>query len=280
MRKQHCACAVTLVLGLFFASSSAQQAKVTRYVRYALKGTMSYGILEGENIRPVTGNIFEDPEPASTTVRLADVRLMTPCQPSKVIAVALNYKSNLGDKAPAAHPELFAKLTSSLVGPEDLILLPTDSTNAHYGGALVIVVGRRAKNISPAEAPRYIFGVTAGNDLSERGWEQSDLQWFRARSSDTFGPVGPVIAQGLNYDDLLVQTRVNGEVRQSERTRNLVFNTSAIVSYVSKYVTLQPGDLIFTGTPGETKAIKSGDVIEVEVEGVGVLRNKAVRVHQ
>ena len=121
--------------------------------------------------------------------------------------------------------------------------------------------------------------MTAGNDVNERDWEQSDLQWFRSRSSDTFGPIGPVIAQGLNYDDLLVQTRVNGEVRQSERTKNLVFNTSAIISNVSKYVTLQPGDLIFTGTPGETKAIKPGDVVEVEVEGVGVLRNKVVRVH-
>jgi 2-keto-4-pentenoate hydratase/2-oxohepta-3-ene-1,7-dioic acid hydratase in catechol pathway len=278
MRKQQCACAVTLVLGLSIASSSAQQ-NVTRYVRYALKGTMSYGILEGENIRPVTGNIFEDPEPASTTVRLADVRLMPPCQPSKVIAVGLNYKSNLGDKAPAAYPGLFAKLTSSIVGPEDLILLPLDATNTHYGGELVIVIGKRGKNITLAEAPRYIFGVTAGNDVSERGWEQSDLQWFRAKSSDTFGPVGPVIVQGLNYDDLLVQTRVNGEVRQSERTKNLIFNTSAIVSYVSKYVILQPGDLIFTGTPGETKAMKPGDVVEVEVEGVGVLRNKVVRVH-
>ncbi len=122
--------------------------------------------------------------------------------------------------------------------------------------------------------------MTAGNDVSERNWEQSDLQWFRARSSDTFGPVGPVIAQGLKYDDLLVQTRVNGAVQQSGRTGNFVFSTSAIISSVSKYVTLQPGDLIFTGTPGETKAINSGDVIEVEVEGVGVLRNKAIRVHQ
>jgi 2-keto-4-pentenoate hydratase/2-oxohepta-3-ene-1,7-dioic acid hydratase in catechol pathway len=278
MRKPQCVCAVTLVLGLFIASSGAQQ-KVTQYVRYAFKGTVSYGILEGEIIRPVTGNIFEDPEPASTTVRLSDVRLMAPCQPSKVIAVGLNYKSHLGDKAPAAFPGLFAKLTSSIVGPEDFILLPLDATNTHYEGELVIVIGKRGKNITPAEAPRYIFGVTAGNDVSERGWQQSDLQWFRAKSSDTFGPIGPVITQGLNYDDLLVQTRVNGEVRQSERTKNLVFSTSAIVSFVSKYVTLQPGDLIFTGTPGETKAIKPGDVVEVEVEGVGVLRNKVVRVH-
>jgi 2-keto-4-pentenoate hydratase/2-oxohepta-3-ene-1,7-dioic acid hydratase in catechol pathway len=278
MNKRLFACAATLVLGMFTCSSSAQH-RVTRYVRYALKGTVSYGILDGETIRPVTGNIFEDPEPASTTVRLSDVRLMPPCQPSKIIAVGLNYKTHLGDTPPAAYPGLFAKLTSSIVGPEDLILLPLDATNTHYEGELVIVIGKRGKNITAAEAPRYIFGVTAGNDVSERGWQQSDLQWFRAKSSDTFGPIGPVIAQGLNYDDLLVQTRVNGEVRQSERTKNLVFGTSAIVSYISKYVTLQPGDLIFTGTPGATQAIKPGDVVEVEVEGVGVLRNKVVRVH-
>jgi len=278
MRKRQCICAVIMGLGLLVASSGAQQ-KVTRYVRYALKGTVSYGILEGEIIRPVTGNIFENPETSSTTVRLSDVRLLAPCQPSKVIAVGLNYKSHLGERAPAAYPGLFAKLTSSIIGPDDLILLPPDATNTHYEGELVLVIGKRGKNITPAEAPRYIFGITAGNDVSERGWQQSDLQWFRAKSSDTFGPIGPAIAQGLNYDDLLVETRVNGEVRQSERTKNLVFSTSAIVSYVSKYVTLQPGDLIFTGTPGETNAIKPGDVVEVEVEGVGVLRNKVVRVH-
>jgi 2-keto-4-pentenoate hydratase/2-oxohepta-3-ene-1,7-dioic acid hydratase in catechol pathway len=112
--------------------------------------------------------------------------------------------------------------------------------------------------------------------VSERAWQRSDLQWFRAKASDGFGPIGPAIATGLNYDDLLVQTRVNGEVRQSERTRDLIFNVPTIVSYISKYVTLMPGDVIFTGTPQTTRAMQPGDVVEIEVEGVGVLRNTVV----
>ncbi|MBM3789125.1 MAG: fumarylacetoacetate hydrolase family protein [Acidobacteria bacterium] len=278
MRVPHTVTACVLALVLMGAAAGAQQ-KVTRYVRYADGGTVSFGILEGEMIRPLAGDLFSDPQPAATTVRLADVQLLAPCQPSKVIAVGLNYKSHLGERPSAEYPGLFAKLPSSIVGPDDFILLPTEAKNAHYEGEMVIVIGRRAKNLTPAEAPRYIFGVTAGNDVSERDWQRADLQWFRAKASDTFGPIGPVIARGLNYDDLLVQTRVNGEVRQSQRTKDLIFNTSAIVSYISKYVTLLPGDLIFTGTPGQTKALNPGDLVEVEVEGVGVLRNKVVRVH-
>jgi 2-keto-4-pentenoate hydratase/2-oxohepta-3-ene-1,7-dioic acid hydratase in catechol pathway len=125
-------------------------------------------------------------------------------------------------------------------------------------------------------AAEYIFGVTAGNDLSERDWQRNDLQWLRAKGSDTFGPIGPVIVRGLDPNDLLLQTRVNGEVRQSERTRDLIFDVEEIVSYVSRYVTLYPGDVIFTGTPGSTMALEPGDVVEVEVEGVGVLRNTVV----
>ena len=131
--------------------------------------------------------------------------------------------------------------------------------------------------MSVADAGEYIFGVTAGNDVSERDWQANDLQWLRAKASDTFGPVGPTIVRGVNYDDLLVQTRVNGEVRQSESTADLIFDISTIVSYVSRYVRLLPGDLIFTGTPGSTQAMSPGDVVEIEVEHVGVLRNRVVR---
>jgi 2-keto-4-pentenoate hydratase/2-oxohepta-3-ene-1,7-dioic acid hydratase in catechol pathway len=141
---------------------------------------------------------------------------------------------------------------------------------------MVIVMGRRAKDVGVEEAADFIFGVTAGNDISERDWQGDDLQWFRAKASDTFGPVGPMIVTGLDYDDLLLQTRVNGEVRQSERTRDLLFGVAEIVSYVSRYVTLLPGDIIFTGTPGSTRAMEPGDMVEVELEGVGILRNTVV----
>jgi 2-keto-4-pentenoate hydratase/2-oxohepta-3-ene-1,7-dioic acid hydratase in catechol pathway len=137
----------------------------------------------------------------------------------------------------------------------------------------VLVIGRTCSDVSEADAPSCIFGITAGNDVSERDWQASDLQWFRAKASDTFGPVGPTIARGLDPDLVLVETRVNGEVRQHEWTSDLIFGSAAIVSYVSRYVTLQAGDLIFTGTPQQTRALQPGDVVEVEVDGVGVLRN-------
>jgi len=260
-------CATTL-------SVPAARAQVTKYVRYAQGNATSYGILEGEQIRELRGDLFADPRPTGRTVPLSSVRLLAPCVPGKVIAVGLNYQSHLGTRAPAAYPGLFAKMPTSIVGTGADIVLPPDAKDAHYEGELVIVIGKRASRVSEASARSYIFGVTAGNDVSERDWQRDDLQWFRAKASDTFGPLGPAIVAGLNYDDLLLQTRLNGEVVQSERTKDLIFNVAKIVSYVSQYVTLEPGDVIYTGTPQTTRQIKDGDVVEVEVEGVGVLRNK------
>jgi 2-keto-4-pentenoate hydratase/2-oxohepta-3-ene-1,7-dioic acid hydratase in catechol pathway len=142
---------------------------------------------------------------------------------------------------------------------------------------MVIVIGKKGKNIPESDTGQHIFGITAGNDVSERDWQKGDLQWFRAKGSDTFGALGPCIAQGLNYNNLLVESRLNGEVRQSQRTSDLIFPVPLIVSYVSRFVTLVPGDIIYTGTPGNTKAMAPGDVIEIEVEGVGVLRNRIAR---
>ena len=265
-----------IALVLLSTPLPAQQG-VTRYLRYAHEGRTAYGTLEGETIRELAGSIFESPRPTGRTVRLAEVKLLAPVEPSKVIAVGLNYRSHLGNRPVAEYPGLFAKLPTSIVGPDAEIMMPADATDLHYEGELVIVIGRKAQNVPVADALQYVFGVTAGNDVSERAWQRNDLQWFRAKASDTFGPLGPVIARGLNYDDLLVQTRVNGEVRQSERTKDLIFNVPTIVSYVSRYVTLLPGDVIYTGTPQSTKAMQPGDVVEVEVEGVGVLRNTVVR---
>ncbi len=267
-------CAVLLIV-MWVDPAPAQQG-VTKYVRYSHEGITSYGILDGETIRALDGNLFSTPRPTGRTLRLSDVELLAPVAPSKVIAVGLNYQSHLGNREPAAYPGLFAKYPTSIVGHGANIIIPSDSKNLHYEGELVIVIGREAHNVSAAEAPDYILGVTAGNDVSERDWQRDDLQWLRAKGSDTFGPVGPAIVTGLNYNDLLVQTRLNGEVRQSESTADLIFGIDEIVSYVSRYFTLLPGDLIFTGTPGSTSAMKAGDVVEIEVQGVGVLRNTLV----
>ncbi len=265
-----------VVMLLFAASAAVARADTTKYVRYDHQGRQVYGILDGETIRELEGDLFSSPKATGKTVGLSEVQLLPPCQPSKVIAVGLNYRSHLAGRPVPEYPGLFAKYPTSIIAHDEPIIMPSDAHDLHYEGELVVVIGKKATKISAAEARDYIFGVTAGNDVSERAWQQADLQWIRAKASDTFGPIGPAIVSGLDYNDLLVQTRVNGEVRQSERTKDLVYDVDTIVSYVSQYITLLPGDIIFTGTPGATKALKPGDVVEIEVEGVGVLRNRVV----
>jgi 2-keto-4-pentenoate hydratase/2-oxohepta-3-ene-1,7-dioic acid hydratase in catechol pathway len=262
---------------LLASAGSGTAQEVERFVRFETDGRILNGILEGDEIRPIDGDIFGQHEVLSTRIPLSGVRLLAPVTPSKVIAVGLNYQSHLGERDPAAYPGLFAKYPTSIVGPEAPIVRPPDAQNLHYEGEMVVVIGREARNVPVEEAGRYVFGVTAGNDVSERDWQSADLQWFRAKASDTFGPLGPILVTGLNHDDLLLQTRVNGEIRQSARTSDLIFDVEEIVSYVSRYVTLYPGDIIFTGTPGTTQAMEPGDVVEVELEGVGVLRNPVVQ---
>jgi 2-keto-4-pentenoate hydratase/2-oxohepta-3-ene-1,7-dioic acid hydratase in catechol pathway len=246
---------------------------VTKYVRFAQGSAQSFGILDGESIRELRGDMFGSHQPTGRLLRLSDITLLPPVNPGKVIAVGLNYQSHLGERPPASYPGLFAKYPSSIIPTGAEIVLPADSRNAHFEGEMVVVIGKTAKNVTRAQARSHIFGVTAGNDVSERDWQRADLQWFRAKASDTFGPLGPAIVTGLNFDDLLLQTRVNGQVVQSQRTKDLIFDVAGVVSYVSQYVTLLPGDVIYTGTPGTTRPIKAGDVVEIELEGVGILRN-------
>ncbi|HSF15232.1 MAG TPA: fumarylacetoacetate hydrolase family protein [Vicinamibacteria bacterium] len=262
---------------LALAVAARASAQVTKYVRYAERGQETqthYGVLEGDTIRELDGSPIDGAKPTGKTVGLASVRLLAPVEPSKVIAVGLNYKSHLGGQTPSKVPPLFAKLPTCIVGPEADIVYPEGASNVHFEGELVIVIGKKASRISKEEASDYVFGVTAGNDVSERNWQQEDLQWFRAKASDTFGPIGPAVVTGLNYNDLLLQTRLNGEVLQKQRTSDLLFDVEDIVSFTSQFVTLDPGDVIFTGTPGTTSAMKPGDVVEIEVEGVGILRNR------
>ena len=258
-------------------SAAAAQEEAVRFVRFRSPQGVSWGILSGARIREIDGDIFGAHRATDRWVDTAEVVWLPPTEPRKVVAVGLNYRSHLGDREPASEPGLFAKYPTSLVGHGDDVVLPPDARNVHYEGEMVLVIGRRCSRVSREEAMDCVFGITAGNDVTERDWQRGDLQWLRAKASDTFGPVGPAIAVGPDPDDVLVRTRVNGEVRQSERTSDLIFDVRAIVSYITRYVTLEPGDLVFTGTPGTTRALRPGDVVEVEVEGVGTLRNRVVR---
>jgi 2-keto-4-pentenoate hydratase/2-oxohepta-3-ene-1,7-dioic acid hydratase in catechol pathway len=268
---------VRAALALSFVAMPLMAQAPVKYVRYASGTTATWGILEGSTIRELRGDLFAKPTPTGKRVELSSVKLLPPVEPSKVIAVGLNYKSHLGERPSAQYPGLFAKYPTSIIAHGENIVLPPDAKNAHFEGEMVLVIGKRASKVAKEDALSYVFGITVGNDVSERDWQRTDLQWFRAKASDTFGPLGPVIVTGLNADDLLLQTRLNGEVVQSQRTKDLIFDVRSIVSYVSQYVTLVPGDVIYTGTPGSTKAINPGDVVEVEVEGVGILRNPVVR---
>jgi 2-keto-4-pentenoate hydratase/2-oxohepta-3-ene-1,7-dioic acid hydratase in catechol pathway len=249
---------------------------VTKYIRYRDGNSSSYGIVDGEVVREIQGDLFGSPIETGRTRPLTGLELLNPCQPTKIVAVGRNYKSHLGNRSHPQHPEIFYKPLSSLQDPDGPIVIPPDATDVHYEGELVLVVGKRVKDISKEEAPSAIFGATCGNDVTDRNWqygERKDVQWWRAKGSDTFAPAGPVIVTGLNCDNLLLETRLNGETVQKESTSDFIFDCATFISWISRWVTLMPGDIIYTGTPGATRKLAPGDVVEVEIEGIGTLRN-------
>jgi 2-keto-4-pentenoate hydratase/2-oxohepta-3-ene-1,7-dioic acid hydratase in catechol pathway len=267
--------AASLLLTAFAATAAGQ--KVTKFCRFQLDKAAVHGVVEGDVVHEIAGNLFGEWKRTGKTRPLAEVKLLVPVRPGKVLAMAGNYRSHHPGQTVDPKfevPQLFFKPPTCLVPQGAPIVIPPGTTNVHHEAELVLVIGRRAKNAPKEKALDYVFGVTCGNDISARDWQKGDVQWWRAKGCDTFGPCGPFIVSGLNYDDLEVQMRVNGEVRQQQRTRDLIHNVAAMVSFISRHATLEPGDLIFTGTPGQTSPIKPGDVCEVEIEGVGVLKNK------
>jgi len=261
------------LIALTFSSTSIASEK---YVHLEYQGQAYYGLLKEGALRLIEGDLFGKHSVTSKTLELNNVTLLPATNPSKIIAVGLNYKSH-NNSTKGAHPRLFSKLTSSLTAHNTPIWIFPDSTNLHYEGELVVVIGKIASNITAKQASEFIFGVTVGNDVTDRSWQASDLQWLRGKGADSFSPIAPWVVTGLDYNNLLVETRLNGKTVQSERTRNLLFNVDEIVSYASRYFTLLPGDLIFTGTPGRTSAMRAGDVVEVEIESVGKLTNIITR---
>jgi len=259
---------------LFLLSGSLNSlAETNRYIRYNQNNLSSYGVIIDEKVHQLTMAPYLGGTQTGETANLDEIILLAPAEPSKVIAVGYNYHSHRGERILPAHPPIFLKLPTSIIATNDSIIYPDGATDVHYEAELVVVIGKTASKVSKENAGDYIFGVTAGNDVSERNWQANDLQWFRGKAADTFAPLGPEIVTGLNYKDLLVQARLNGKVMQSQRTRDHIHDIDAIVSHISQTVTLFPGDVIYTGTPGNTTAMVPGDIIEIEVEGVGILKN-------
>jgi 2-keto-4-pentenoate hydratase/2-oxohepta-3-ene-1,7-dioic acid hydratase in catechol pathway len=237
-----------------------------------------YGIIEGLVVRPlIDADLFDSPRAgAEDHFELAEVRLHAPVVPSKIVCVGRNYKEHaaeLGNKLPD-EPLLFLKAPSAVIGPEETIKLPTQSSQVEHEGELGVVIGRSAARIAEDDDPlAYVLGYTCVNDVTARDLQRKDVQFTRAKSFDTFCPAGPFIATEINPLDVMVTTRVNGNVKQSARTSAMAFDVPFLVRYISNVMTLLPGDLIATGTPAGVSRLSAGDVVEVEIEGIGILRN-------
>ena len=245
-------------------------------MRYLKDSVVYFGLLEGKDLLRLDGDLFDGYTKTGLVDILSEVKPLFPCEPRQIFAVGRNYKSHLKDQKQPTRPEIFYKPYSSLLNPEDPIIIPSDANNVHLEGELVLVIGRKTHRISIQDALNSIFGLSCGNDVTVREWQRGpdkDLQWWRAKGSNTFAPVGPVIARAVGFDDLLLRTRLNGTVVQEQRTSDLIFDCSTIISYISQYVTLWPGDIIFTGTPGNTKFLGPGDIVNIEIEDIGVLSN-------
>jgi 2-keto-4-pentenoate hydratase/2-oxohepta-3-ene-1,7-dioic acid hydratase in catechol pathway len=249
--------------------------KIGKYGRFQIGEAVAYGVVEGDRVRQLKGDLFGTREVTDKSYPLKEVKWLVPVEPKQVFALAGNYKSHLGEKIDPMYeiPQLFLKSLACLLPTGENIVIPPGAENVHYEAEMVVVIGREARNVPQDQANDYVLGVTCGNDVSARDWQKQDRQWWRAKCCETFGPVGPFIVTGINYDDLLLTLKLNGEIKQQQRTCDLIHNVAAMVSFMSRYQTLYPGDLIFTGTPGKTSAIKPGDTVEVELEKVGTLMN-------
>ncbi|WP_413283205.1 fumarylacetoacetate hydrolase family protein [Vibrio sp. MA40-2] len=248
-------------------------ANIEKFVRYADNGSVKYGQVIGQNVYPVEGNVFDQFTLSQEKIALESIQLLIPTVPEKVFAVGMNFASHLSSPSNQA-PPLFLKLPSSLILSGEVIQAPKDANNVHFEGELVIVIGKQVKQIEPAQVKEAVFGVLAGNDLTERSWQGRDLQWMRSKASDGFGPISSMITRGIDYENVLLTTRLNGKVVQQENTKNMIHSVDKVVSYLSQYFTLKPGDLIFMGTPGRTQALSDKDTVSVSIDGVGMVENK------
>jgi 2-keto-4-pentenoate hydratase/2-oxohepta-3-ene-1,7-dioic acid hydratase in catechol pathway len=247
------------------------------YVRFERTGGGSgAGLLEGESIRVIREPFWEATEPTGEVVTLESVRLLPPCEPRSIVCVGLNYASHLQGRPVPDPPTLFFKPLSSIAGPGDDVVLPDGAGRVDPEGEVVVVIGRTLRRASREESLAGIFGYTAGNDVSAREWQRADGQWWRAKGSDTFGAFGPGIVTGLAFDAIELRARVNGEETQHARSDELIKDIPEIVRYVSAVMTLVPGDIIYTGTPGQPAALSPGDVMEVEITGLAPLVNRVV----
>jgi len=251
--------------------------------RARFKERVIYGVLDGERLIPIEGSIFADFSVGGEAVPLAGVQLLAPVGPSKIVAVGLNYKDHAMERGKPLpeEPLLFIKPSTAVIGPDEAIVYPHMSKRVDYEGELAVVIKRRASQLSALEPVEpYILGYTCFNDVTARDLQDKDKQFTRAKSFDTFAAIGPWIVTGLDPSNLDIKTFLNGKLRQSSNTRNLIFSIPDLVRFISNVMTLLPGDVITTGTPAGIGPMVPGDEIDVEIEGIGTLRNRVLRIRE
>jgi len=252
-----------------------------RIVRFELRGRTGYGIIEGEKISVLWGVPYGDGWSNTTgeLLSLPEVTLLAPCEPSKIMAIGLNYRDHaveFGHPLPA-EPLLFMKPSTSVIGPDEDIVYPEMSRQVDYEAELAVVIGKTARHVREEDFRDYVLGYTCINDVTARDLQKKDGQFTRSKSFDTFSPLGPWIETEIaDPDNLTVEAFLNGERRQHGNTGNMVFGVAALVSFISRIMTLLPGDVIATGTPAGIGPMQPGDVVEVKLEGIGALRNRLV----
>jgi len=250
-----------------------------KLIRFTKNNTECCGILERDQIAVLAGDLLGDLSARTgETIPLAAVRVLPPVRPSKIIAVGLNYLDHIKEfNLPVpTEPCIFLKPPTAVIGHADAIVMPRLSKRVDYEAELAIVIGRTCRGSAPAEAGGYVLGYTCLNDVTARDLQQTDVQWARAKSFDTFCPLGPVIETEVDPDHLRVRSLLNGTVKQDSNTARMVFSCGAIVSFVSQVMTLLPGDIIATGTPGGGGTLAAGDTVEIDIEGIGRLTNKVI----
>jgi 2-keto-4-pentenoate hydratase/2-oxohepta-3-ene-1,7-dioic acid hydratase in catechol pathway len=244
-----------------------------RFARFRQGKRIAYGIVHKDSIEEISTTPFLPYERTGDLRDLGEVHLLAPCIPSKVVGIALNYADHVAEmgKPAPAQPVFFFKPSTAVIGPGDRLVAPPDSEQLDYEGELAVVMGRVARNVDARRYAEAVLGYTCGIDATARDFQRTDGQWGRAKGFDTSAPLGPWIETQLDPSDLGLVTRVNGEVRQDSRTSQMVFDVPSLVAFVTRYVTLLPGDVILTGTPAGIGSLRAGDVVSVEIEAIGTL---------
>jgi 2-keto-4-pentenoate hydratase/2-oxohepta-3-ene-1,7-dioic acid hydratase in catechol pathway len=244
-------------------------------VRFKYNDEVKYGVLDMDSISEIKGDVFGKLKTGKNRYNISEVTLLAPAAPSKIVCVGKNYREHaleMGEGIPE-EPTLFLKPPTAVINPGDGIIYPDMSQRVDYEGELAVVIKEACKNVPPEDIPRYILGYTCGNDVTARDLQKKDIQWTRGKSFDTFCPLGPWIETELNPDNLKIQTYLNGELKQSSSTAMMITPVYELISFMSRVMTLMPGDVVMTGTPAGIGPMQKGDTVEVVIEGIGKLKN-------